>query len=231
MPAQRGPAGARDARRAKAVAARRKRARQPASRRGPSRLPWALGLGLVGAIVLAVVATGGSDEPDASSAPEAAGIHTGPPPWPPVYDDLDARVERLGCPPPGDESYHAHALLSVFVDGKAVTVPQNIGISPRAAGHSSLHTHTPDGVIHMEADDPFPYKLSDVFAVWGVKFGEGQLGGMTAADGKVLEVYENGELADDPASVVLDEGDNIVVGFGADGSFPTEVPDTPLRSS
>lgn len=191
-----------------------------------------MALGLVGAIVIAAVAMGQDGGSDAEEgADEATAIHTGPPPWPPVYDDLDARVEKLGFPPVGDESYHAHALLTVFVDGKRVTVPQNIGISPRAAGHSSLHTHTPDGVIHMEADDPYPYSLAEVFSVWGVQFDDDTIGGFKSGEGdKVLEVYENGTKVDKPSKLVLDDGDNVVVGYGAVGSFPSEVPDTPLQS-
>lgn len=51
------------------------------------------------------------------------------------------------------EHYHAH--LDVLVDGKAVTVPAEIGFSfgadGRPNGISALHTHDTTGILHIEA--------------------------------------------------------------------------------
>lgn len=218
---------ARDERRARELAKRRQQRHQP---RRDAKRRWIAGALLlaVGGIVL-VAATrdlGSKETPEPESV-----LLTGAPPWPPVYEELNARVEELGFPPSGDESYHAHSLLSIFADGKPVEVPQNIGIDPTAGGHSSLHTHTSDGVIHMEADDPYPYKITDLFSVWGVAFDGKRLGGLRPAAGEVLEVYVNGERAADPLAVEMNDGDNIVVGVGAPGSFPTEPPDDALSAA
>ena len=219
----------RDRRRARALDQRR---RQRHKQRRSSRNRWLLVGALAAAAVLAVLlSSSGDDTPTPEAETETAGIHTGAPPWPPVYDDLAERVEQLGFPPVGDESYHAHALLSVFVDGEQVEVPENIGIHPRGASHSPLHTHTPDGVIHLEADDPYPFTLADIFTVWGVDFGEDRVGGLRPSGTKVLQVYVNGEVAADGPNVELKDGDNIVVGYGEPGSFPTEPPADALEGA
>lgn len=179
-------------------------------------------------VALAVTGPDGADG-SGTSAAGAGGLQTGPPPWEPQPAGLAERLAPFDLPPVGDESYHAHALLSVFRDGEPVTVPANIGFDDRG-GHSSLHTHTPDGVIHMEADDPYPYELAQVFAAWGVEFGQDRLGGDTAGGSKQVHVYVNGEPAP-PGPVTMDDGDNIVVAYGAEGSFPKLPPADALEGA
>ncbi len=174
---------------------------------------------VVAAVVALALTQGGEDGPGGTAVATSGGLLTGPPPWPAQAEGLAERVAGLGFPPVGDESYHAHALLTVYRDGEQVPVPADLGYDERGA-HSSLHTHTPDGVIHMEADDPYPYTLAHVMTTWGVAFGPDRLGGDTANGGKKVYVYVNGEPA--APDVELSDGDNVVVAYGEAGSFPTE---------
>lgn len=180
------------------------------------------GEGLVG-LVVAQQSDGGTD-----TTATAGGLLTGPPPWRAQKDGLEQRVAGLGFPPVGDESYHAHALLSVYRDGEQVSVPADLGYDERGA-HSSLHTHTPDGVIHMEADDPYPYTLAHVMTTWGVAFDQNTLGSDTAAGENQVHVYINGEPSSPDAE--LEDGDNVVVAYGPEGSFPTEPPADALENA
>lgn len=176
---------------------------------------------------MALVAGGDGDGPPASAVPKAAASYeaqTTPPPWPPSYVNLADRIEELGFPPVGDESYHVHALLSVFVDGEQVTVPANIGIDEASGTVSPLHTHDPNGVVHLEADEPYPFSLVQVLGVWGVAFGPGQLGGMRDEGPRSVQVYVNGEKIVDPVAYELRDQDNVVIAYGEPGSFPIEPP-------
>ena len=200
------------------------RARELQARRALRvRLAMVVAIALVAAVAIALVISQANDDTLAGSAPGGSdGLLTGPPPWPAQPAGLEERIAALGFPPGGDESYHAHVLLSVYRNGQQVAVPANLGYDERGA-HSSLHTHTPDGVVHMEADDPYPYELAHVMTTWGVAFDRNRLGGDTAEGDKKVHVYVNGE----PTSggpVVLEDGDNIVVAYGEAGSFPTEPP-------
>ena len=191
-------------------------------------------LGAVTAALVVLVAligltlTGRDDQPPPPAA-QPGGVLTTDPPWEPQAVGLAERLAPFDFPPVGDESYHAHVLLSVYRDGEPVTVPANIGFDNRG-GHSSLHTHTPDGVVHMEADDPYPYELGQFFAAWGVAFDEDRLGGDVATGTKQVHVYVNGEPAPD-GPVVLDDGDNVVVAYGKAGSFPTSPPTDALEAA
>ena len=184
---------------------------------------------LVAGAVLALSLSGGSDSPPGGGEATAGAARTTAPPWPPQPVGVNERLAAFGFPPVGDESYHAHALLTVYRSGEQVEVPANIGFDV-SGGHSSLHTHTPDGVIHMEADDPYPYELSHVFAAWGVAFDRDRLGG-DVPDGKnQIFVYVNGKEAP-PGPVVLKDGDNVVVAYGEPGSFPTSPPADALQAA
>lgn len=204
-----------------------KQAEQDRARNARLAVIGALAVVTLAAVGLVVSQQGGGE--GAATLPTASGgLLTGPPPWPAQKAGLADRVAGLGFPPVGDESYHAHALLTVYRDGEQVPVPADLGYDERGA-HSSLHTHTPDGVIHMEADDPYPYTLAHVMTTWGVKFDATALGGDTATGDKKVHVYVNGQPAGPDAP--LKDGDNVVVAYGEDGSFPTEPDDAALDAA
>lgn len=218
---------------------------QPARRGAPvphrpdrRRLVAAVAAVAVAAVVIVVFAAAqsGSGDDGAATAPTTPSSDSGSllrteAPWAPQYDNLLERVEAAGFPPVGDESYHVHALLSVFVDGEQVPVPTNIGIDQTTSYHSPLHTHTPDGVIHFEADDPSAFTLQQVFAMWGVDFSGDRLGAYTPEAGEQVYVYVNGEPVPDPADYEIADGDNVVVAYGTEGSFPAEPPADALNNA
>ena len=132
---------------------------------------------------------------------------------------MAARLTALGLPASGSDRFHIHALLNISVDGRPVPVSADIGIDTAHRLESTLHTHDQTGVIHMEAPRPFAYTLGDLFAVWGVRFAQGQLGALRAHGDQQLHVYVNGRSVSDPANYVMRNRDNIAIGFGTDASF------------
>lgn len=144
--------------------------------------------------------------------------------WLPELDNMPARVQALGFPPVGDEAYHLHALLNLYVNGKKMPVPANIGVSQAAQFMSALHTHDGTGVIHIEAATEYPFTIGDIFAVYGVVFTEDQLGSHKNAGGTTVQVYVDGKKVDDPVHAKIKDGQNIVVAYGTEGSFPKEPP-------
>jgi hypothetical protein len=185
---------------------------------------------LTGALVTAVLVAGAAllwsgASGDDVERPAAGTDGAGPRQlWPPRQDGLQEAVTAAGFPPVGDESYHVHALLSVFVEGEPVLVPADIGIDRTTGYHSPLHTHTPDGIIHFEADDPASFTLGQFFTMWGVEFASDRLGDMQAQGGSSVHVVVNGAPIEDPGTYEINEGDNVVVAYGEPGSFPTEPP-------
>ena len=88
---------------------------------------------------------------------------------------------------------HYHPQLRIIVAGADVPVPSNIGVDPRTGAMSTLHTHEPDGAIHIEADTVGEvFTLGQLFTQWGVELTPTQIGGAKAADGQKLAVTSNG---------------------------------------
>jgi hypothetical protein len=140
--------------------------------------------------------------------------------WPPEYAHLTRRLKLIGIPPGGEEKFHIHAMLHIYVNGLLTPLPKNIGLDPALKIESSMHTHDSTGIIHMEAPHPFNYTLGDFFAVWGVKLGPAQVGGLKGYGGNHLHFYLNGAPLSNPAAHVLHKGDSVVIGYGSASSFP-----------
>lgn len=190
-----------------------------------------IGGGIAALIVIAVVLVvalgsgGGKSGTAASSSTSSSGslpgLQTTSAPWAPEYNNLAARLQAMNLPTESDAAYHIHAHLAVYVNGKSVPVPNGVGADPQGQFLAPLHTHDATGVIHMESSQTYPFTLGQFFDVWGVKFTTSQLGGYTAGNGNVLQVYVNGKPVTNGPSHVMNPHDVIVVGYGKPGSFPT----------
>ncbi len=156
------------------------------------------------------------------------GIQATPPPWDPEYSEMAARIEKLDFPPGGDESYHVHSLLTVYVDGKKVDVPTDIGVDSSSSTMASLHTHDTSGVIHIESSRPFPFRLGDLFGVWGVQFTADSLGAYVPYKEERVWVYVNGKRVTQGPNYKIKAKDNVVVAYGAADSFPKLPPASAL---
>jgi len=171
-------------------------------------------------VVIVAMALSGGDKKSPAEAQK--GLQETPGPWTPLTAGLEDRENALGLPAPSETIYHVHAQVKVFVNGKPMTVPNNIGIDPGKGFLSSLHTHDEKGIIHMEAVEPYPFTVGQFFTVWGVKFTPTQLGAFRAGNGLVLETYLNGKKVPTGPETKLKESDRVVVGFGKPGSFPKD---------
>jgi hypothetical protein len=158
-------------------------------------------------------------------------LSTQPPPWlPPAVIDNGAQsagyVAAAGFPYAAEMlTVHYHAHLDINVNGKAVTVPQYIGWVAKGnqvVGLAPLHTHTPDGIIHIENSVPATFVLGQFFIEWGVRFTPTCLGPYCTGRGKELAVFLDGKrYAGDPTRLVLAKHQEIAVEYGATGKLPT----------
>jgi hypothetical protein len=178
---------------------------------------------LAGAVVLAAC---GSDSNDGK---DPAGSATGTPSdnkptasavsWP-APADASGQVRAAGLPMLGEEGQvlHIHAHLDVFVDGKAVMVPADIGVDVAKQQISPLHTHDASGVVHIESPEKRDFTLGQFMTEWNVPIAKDALGPLKTGGGKELHVFVNGkEQAGDPAALKLVAHDEITVVYGAAG--------------
>ncbi|TME00632.1 MAG: hypothetical protein E6I76_00080 [Chloroflexi bacterium] len=149
----------------------------------------------------------------ASTAGEAAG---------PMVDGMECSARETLL-------FHIHAHLAVFVDGRRRTIPRAIGIpQPRRITASDqgpfvvgdrcyyrMHSHTADGVIHIESPVQRTYTLGDYFDIWRQPLSAEQVG----PDQGPVTVYVNGvRFRGDPRTAPLTAQALVQVDVG------TEVP-------
>ena len=63
-------------------------------------------------------------------------------------------------------TYHIHSGLDVFVNGVQQQVPSNIGILSSPSCLYWLHTHSEDGIIHVEAPETIEFTLGQFLDIW-----------------------------------------------------------------
>jgi hypothetical protein len=188
---------------------------------GRPRVALTVILAVVLAAAVVLLARIGSGH-DAHAAPDAgAGVQAGPAPWAPEYAHLAQRLDALGLPPTSDAGFHIHLYLRIWLDGRPVPVPSQLGIDPGGRFLAPLHTHDASGIVHVESVRPYPFTLGEVFRIWGVRFTDTTLGSYGPQGARRLRVYVDGRRVADPVAHVLQAHEHVVVGYGTPGSFPT----------
>jgi hypothetical protein len=155
------------------------------------------------------------------------GALNGPPPWPANNGELQQRLRAIGLDPLRAEGQvvHIHQHLDIYANGKKVTVPANIGIGPRQAFISDLHTHDVSGIMHVESPTQRSFSLGQFFAVWGVALSASCIGSLCETRAKQLRAWVNGRaVTADPTRIVLDEHQEIVLAYGTQAQAPEPVP-------
>jgi hypothetical protein len=122
-------------------------------------------------------------------------------------------VDGIVCGPTEQLVYHIHAHLSVYINGSPRALPGGIGIpgsqvvntteGPVAEGGQCiywLHTHAPDGVIHVESPTQRIYTLGAFFDEWHQPLSATDLAG---ARGRVTALVDGKRWSQDPRSIPL----------------------------
>jgi hypothetical protein len=166
----------------------------------------------------------------APPAPGPAGPERVPIPQVPILAQprtlhVGQTVDGIKCELSEKVAFHVHAHLAIFVNGKQRQVPYGVGIGPPLSGQrfpagafvtggscfAWLHTHTGDGIIHMEAPKQITFNLGEFFDIWGQKLSPTQVG---PAHGKVTALVDGKVVPGDPRAIVLKEHELIQLDVG-----------------
>ena len=132
---------------------------------------------------------------------------------------------------------HIHLHLAIFINGQEEQIPFGIGIGqPWQVSDSDegpfvtdgacfywIHTHTEDGIVHIESPLRRRFTLGDFFAIWQQPLNESQVG---PAQGQVI-VYVNGQKSSTaPQDITLLPHERIQLDVGTDvPPYPFDFPD------
>lgn len=84
----------------------------------------------------------------------------------PINNSAYPPISGIPCDS-AQNAYHIHVHLTIYINGKLVTIPKNIGSASDGSCLYWMHTNTSDGIIHIEA----PQKqsnlaLDDFLTIW-----------------------------------------------------------------
>jgi hypothetical protein len=132
-----------------------------------------------------------------------------------------APIDGIRCESTEGAVLHIHQRLQLFDRGRAVDVPAGIGIPSASNCLYWLHTHTNDGIIHVESPQRRSFTLGQFFDIWGQELGRVQADGVRAARGQRLRVTVNGRpYGGDPRAIVLRDHEEIVIESGPPYGHP-----------
>ena len=128
-----------------------------------------------------------------------------------VQTERTNREIALTCDPEMAQGFHVHPVLEIVVNGEKVEVPTNIGVGPTCM--TVLHTHAPDGVIHVESPEKRDFTLADFFAVWEQPFSKDGVLTYKADMNHRVRIMVDGIEVDTFENTVLKDGERIVISY------------------
>lgn len=145
---------------------------------------------------------------------EGVPVPSAPPLAPPSATINGHPIDGVQCNSSEQLVFHIHTHLTIFVNGSARQVPLGVGFFDNSCLYW-LHTHQPDGIIHIESPDQRTFTLGDFFDVWGQPLSPNQVG---PAKGAVTAFYNGavyqGNLRDIPlgnhTQIQLDVGTPLI---------------------
>ena len=124
-------------------------------------------------------------------------------------------IDGVRCEATEGVLQHVHAHLQLFDRGRVVPVPAQIGMMPIAGCLYWLHTHSSNGIVHIESPVVRTFTLGQFFDIWGETLTRTQAAGVRASRGRVLRFTVNGRpWTGDPRSIPLRDREEIVVQNG-----------------
>jgi hypothetical protein len=165
--------------------------------------------------------------------PEGIPLEKGPDLAPAATTSQGATVDGVQCQAQEQVLYHIHAHLQVYVNGQPRALPAAIGMVGPVAERTPygpfygaqqcyywLHTHTSDGVIHIESPSVRIYTLGNFFDEWNQPLSGTQVAG---DKGKVTAFVNDKPWTKDPSAIPLIAHASIQLDVGSPVVAPHEV--------
>jgi hypothetical protein len=124
-------------------------------------------------------------------------------------------VDGIHCERMESGVFHIHQHLALYDHGRPVPIPNDVGRPIAAECLYWIHTHTPDGLIHVESPAFRSFHLGDFFDIWGQPLSATRIGPAHVAAGQ-LRIYLDGHpYKGNPRKIELTAHADIVLEAGA----------------
>lgn len=123
-------------------------------------------------------------------------------------------IDGVRCDRMEGAVFHIHQHLAIYAHGKSVPVPAGIGIRPEYRCLYWLHTHTDDGIIHVESPEFHDFTLGTFFDVWGQPLDATTVAGVHVPKAQVRTYAQGRRFEGDPRTILLTLHADIVIEAG-----------------
>lgn len=124
-------------------------------------------------------------------------------------------VDGIRCDAVEGAVMHIHQHLALRDHGKPVPIPDDVGRPLIGQCFYWIHTHTPDGIVHIEAPNFRTFTLGNFFDVWGQPLSRSDIAGAKPKPGERVLVWVGGKpYAGDPRRIELVEHLDVTIEVG-----------------
>lgn len=124
-------------------------------------------------------------------------------------------VDGIRCDQMEGSLLHIHQHLTILDHGRAVAVPDDVGRPIIGQCLYWLHTHTPDGIIHIESPMFHAFTLGNFFDIWGQPLGKNDVAGARPKKNERIVAWVNGTRYNgDPRKIELFQHSDITLEVG-----------------
>jgi hypothetical protein len=130
-------------------------------------------------------------------------------------------ISGIECNRSEQLNYHIHSGLDVFVNGVQQQVPSNIGILSSPSCLYWLHTHSANGIIHIEAAETREFLLGQFIDVWEQTLTNSTAFFDSVSDMPVTAYVDGQRFEGDYRTIPLESLREIVLAYGTP---PEDIP-------
>jgi hypothetical protein len=124
-------------------------------------------------------------------------------------------VDGIRCDQMEGSLMHIHQHLAILDHGKPVRVPEDVGRPIVGQCLYWIHTHTPDGIVHIEAPAFRTFTLGNFFDVWGEPLTKTDVAGAKTKKNEHVVIWVDGRRYDgDPRKIELAQHLDVTIDVG-----------------
>jgi hypothetical protein len=141
----------------------------------------------------------------------------------PAYAEVPSGqpVHGIRCEAMEGNVMHIHQHVAIFNHGKPVAIPPDVGQVMIGSCLFWLHTHTPDGIVHIESPAFRTFTLGDFFDVWGEPLSRTNVAGAKPRGDETTTVWVDGHrYAGDPRKIELTQHLDVTIDVGPPARQP-----------
>lgn len=123
-------------------------------------------------------------------------------------------IDGIRCEAMEGSVFHIHQHVAIFDRGKPVVIPPDVGRPVVAGCFYWIHTHTPDGIVHIESPTFRSFTLGQFFDIWGQPLSATSVGPARVPKGQLRVFVDGARYTGDPRTIELNQHADIVLEAG-----------------